>query len=177
MLLAVGAIKSRISMREGSKASASRARLGRTPSIHRVSAFDKEERSLAKQGQRLDHAAAGAEHLVPLVRDDHAGPGARGDVIDDLIGQIMHVDDSFACACVAEGVSLQKKVAANSLQRRGVCRESLFKTCNLLRCNLAQRHLRDRELRREVVVKAAGLGGASGLNVARRHGLLAHFPE
>ena len=50
----------------------------------------------------------------------------------------------------------------------GVCRENPFKTCDLLRHNLAQRHLRDRELRREVVVKAAGLGGASGLNVARR---------
>jgi hypothetical protein len=42
---------------------------------------------------------------------------------------------------------------------------------------IAQRRLRDCELRREVVVKAAGLNGASGLNVARRHGLVAHFPE
>ena len=64
-------------MRAGSKASASRARLGRTPSIHSVSALTMEERRLAEQGQRLDHAAAGAEHLVALVGDDHAGPGAR----------------------------------------------------------------------------------------------------
>jgi hypothetical protein len=42
---------------------------------------------------------------------------------------------------------------------------------------LPRKLFRDRELRREVVVKAAGLGGASGLNVARRHGLVAHFPE
>jgi hypothetical protein len=58
----------------------------------------------------------------------------------------------------AEGVSLEKKVAANSLQRRGVGRENLFKACDLLRRNVAQRHLRDRELRREVVVKAARPG-------------------
>jgi hypothetical protein len=34
-----------------------------------------------------------------------------------------------------------------------------------------------REVSREVVVKAAGLGGASDLNVARRHRLVARFPE
>ena len=39
--------------------------------------IDMEERRLAKQGQRLDDAAAGAEHLVTLVGDDHAGPLAR----------------------------------------------------------------------------------------------------
>ena len=27
------------------------------------------------------------------------------------------------------------------------------------------------------LIRSAGLGGASGLNVARRHGLVAHFPE
>ena len=39
VLVAVGAISNRISMRAGSKASAIRARLGRTPSIHMVSAL------------------------------------------------------------------------------------------------------------------------------------------
>ena len=84
-------------MREGSKASASRA----------------------KQRQRFDDAAAGAEHPVPLVRDDHAGPGARGDVIDDLIGQIVHVDDSFACACVAELVEhmIEQRATGHAHQR------------------------------------------------------------
>ena len=55
-----------------------------------------EERRIAQQGQRLDDAAAGAEHLVALIRDDDAGPRARRDVIDDLVGQIMHIDDGFA---------------------------------------------------------------------------------
>ena len=39
LLLVVGAIRSRMSIRSGSKVSASRARLGRTPSIHIVSAL------------------------------------------------------------------------------------------------------------------------------------------
>src|ERR1700722_15086347 len=77
----------------------------------------------------------------------------------------------------AESVSFQKKVAANSLQRRGGGRENFVKARDLLRRRLAQRRLRDRELGREVVVKAAGLGAASGLNVARRHRLVAHVPE
>ena len=58
--------------------------------------IDVEKRRVAEQRQRLDHAAAGAEHVVALIRDDHAGPRARRDVIDDLVGQIMHVDDGFA---------------------------------------------------------------------------------
>ncbi len=38
---------------------------------------DVEERRVAEQRQRLDDAAAGAEHFVALIRDGHAGPLAR----------------------------------------------------------------------------------------------------
>ncbi len=81
--------------------------------------IDKEKRGVAKQGQRLDDAAAGAEHLVPLIRDDHAGPRAPRDVIDDLIGQIVHIDDSVARACVAELVEhmVEQRAAGDADQR------------------------------------------------------------
>jgi hypothetical protein len=68
---------------------------------HRV-CIDKEERRRPKQRQRLDDAAAGAEHLVTFIGDGHAGPGAAGDMIDDLVGQIMDIDDRFADTGVAE---------------------------------------------------------------------------
>ena len=57
---------------------------------------------MAEQRQRLDDAAAGSEHLVAFIRDDHAGSGTRRDVIDDLVGQIVHIDDGFTDAGVAE---------------------------------------------------------------------------
>ena len=74
---------------------------------------------MAEQGQRLDDAAAGAEHLVALIRDDDAGPRARGDVIDDLVGQIMHVDDGFADAGIAELVEhmIEQRAAGHAHQR------------------------------------------------------------
>jgi len=40
--------------------------------------------------------------MVALVRNDDARLLARRDVIDDLVGQIVHVDDSFARAGVLE---------------------------------------------------------------------------
>ena len=108
-----------MSIRAGSKASASRARLGRTPSIHIVSALTMEERRRAEQRQRLDDAAAGAEHLVALVGNDHAGPRAGRDVIDDLVGQIMHVDDGLADAGLAELVEhvVEQRLAGHAHQR------------------------------------------------------------
>ena len=68
------------------------------PAFNEVVGIDVEERRGAEQGQRLDHAAAGAQHLVTLIGDDHAGPRARRDMIDDLVGQIVHIDDGFANA-------------------------------------------------------------------------------
>jgi hypothetical protein len=53
MLLVVGAISSRMSMRAGSKVSASRARLGRTPSIHMVSALTWKNGALPSSGSAL----------------------------------------------------------------------------------------------------------------------------
>jgi hypothetical protein len=40
-------------------------------------------------------------------------------VIDDLVGQIMHVDGSFACACVAELVEhmIKQRAAGHPHQR------------------------------------------------------------
>ncbi len=77
-----------------------------------------EERLGAEQRQRLDHAAAGAEHLAALVGDDHAGPRARGGVLDDLVGQIMHIDDGFADAGVGELVEhmIEQRTAGHGHQ-------------------------------------------------------------
>ena len=47
--------------------------------------------SIAEQRQRLHHAAAGAEHHIALVGDDHARSRAMLDVFDDLIGKIVHI--------------------------------------------------------------------------------------
>ena len=80
---------------------------------------DVEKRRRTEQRQRLDHAAAGAEHFVTLIRNDHAGPRARRDMIDDLVGQIMHVDDSLADAGIAELVEhmVEQRPACHAHQR------------------------------------------------------------
>ena len=78
-----------------------------------------EERRVAEQRQRLDDAAAGAEHLVAFVRDDDAGLRAAGDMIDDLVGQIMHVDDGLDDAGLAELVEhMVEQRAARHLHQR-----------------------------------------------------------
>ena len=106
-------------MRAGSNASASRARFGRTPSIHMRVGIDMEERRVAEQRQRLDDAAAGAEHFIALIRDDDAGPCALRGVIDDLVGQIVHVDDGLADAGIAELVEhmIEQRAAGDAHQR------------------------------------------------------------
>src|SRR5580693_5525392 len=101
MLLVVGAIKSRMSMRAGSKASASCPRLGRTPSIHRVSALTWKNGASPSIGSALTtpppvpSTTSRSSEMITRGR-------ARGSVIDDLVGQIMHIDDGFADAGVAE---------------------------------------------------------------------------
>ena len=78
-----------------------------------------EERRVAEQRQRLDDAAAGAEHRVALVGDDHARARAARDMIDDLVGQIMHIDDGLADAGVAELVEhmIEQRAAGHGHQR------------------------------------------------------------
>ncbi len=78
-----------------------------------------EKRSLAEQRQRLDDAAAGAEHLVALIGDDHAGPHPRRRVIDDLVGQIMDINNSLADASVAEFIQhmIEQRPACHPHQR------------------------------------------------------------
>ncbi len=56
MLLVVGAINSRMSIRAGSKVSASRVKLGRTPSIHIVSALRWKNGSLPNSGNAFTTA-------------------------------------------------------------------------------------------------------------------------
>ena len=92
MLPVVGASSSSASMAAGSKASARRSRLGFTPSIQIDVGIDVEERRLAKQRQRLDHRAAGAEQQAALVGDDDLRFGARGEMPLELFGEVMHVD-------------------------------------------------------------------------------------
>ena len=72
-------------MRAGSNASASRFRLDCTPSIHIVSELTWKNGCRPSSGKRLDHAAAGAEHLVALVGNDDVRRFARGHMVDDLV--------------------------------------------------------------------------------------------
>src|SRR5215212_4724894 len=64
--------------------------------------IDVEERSRAEQRQRLDHPAAGTQHVSPLVRYDDARSLTARDVIDDLVRQIVHVDYGFADTSLGE---------------------------------------------------------------------------
>ena len=51
-----------------------------------------EERSVAQLGQRLEHAAAGAEKLAPFIGNDDLRLPPLREMALDLIGQMMHVD-------------------------------------------------------------------------------------
>src|ERR1700688_889230 len=97
MLLVVGAINSRISIRSESKASASRARLGRTPSIHMVSELIWKNGSGPSKGNALTTPPP-----VPSTWSRSSEMITRGRVLDDLVGQIVHIDDGFADACVGK---------------------------------------------------------------------------
>ena len=81
--------------------------------------IEMEERLVAQQRQRLDDGAAGAEHLIALVGDDHAGPGAGRGMLDDLVGQIMHIDHGFADAGAGELVQhmIEQGLAGHAHQR------------------------------------------------------------
>src|ERR1700688_3900423 len=102
MLLGVGAISSRISMRAGSKVSASRARLGRTPSIHSVSALTWKNGAWPSKGSALT-----------------TRPSPPRRVIDDLVGQIMDINNSLADAGVAEFIEhmIEQRPACHLHQR------------------------------------------------------------
>ena len=93
MLVAVAASSSSASMLAGSKAAASRPRLGFTPSIQIVSELMWKNGAGPSSRQRLDHAAAGAEQLAALVRDDDLRPLPRREMPLDLVGQVVDVDD------------------------------------------------------------------------------------
>ena len=119
MLLVVGAISSRMSIRVGIEGFGQPRQIGpHAVDPHRVG-IEMEERRVAQQRQRLDHGAAGAEHLVALVGNDDAGPAAGRDMLDDLVGQIMHVDHGFADAGVGELVEhmVEQRLAGHAHQR------------------------------------------------------------
>ena len=73
------------------------------------------ERRIAEQRQRLHHGAAGAQHLIALVGNDDARTAAMRHVVDDLIGQVMHIDDRVADACIRELVEhvIQQRLAGH----------------------------------------------------------------
>ena len=85
---------------------------------HRVG-VEVEERLLAEQRQRLHDGAAGAEHLVAFVGNDDAGPGTARGVLDDLVGQVMHVDHGLADAGAGELVQhvIEQRLAGHAHQR------------------------------------------------------------
>ena len=125
MLPVVGASNSSASIAAGSKASASRARLGFTPSIQMRVGIDVEERRVAEQRQRLDHAAAGAEQQAALVGDDDLRLRARGEMALDLLGEVMHVDHRALDARFRQPVEhvIDQRLAADLDQRlRHACR-------------------------------------------------------
>ena len=106
-------------MRAGSKASASRARLGRTPSIHMVSALTWKNGASPSSGSALTTPPP-----VPSTWSRSSEMITRGrlrvrDVIDDLVGQIMHVDDGLADAGVGELVEhvIEQRLARHAHQR------------------------------------------------------------
>ena len=102
MLLVVGAISSRISIRAGSKASASRVRFGRTPSIHIVSELTWKNGASPSNGSALTTPPPVPSTWSRSSEMITRGRVRVGDMIDDLVGQIVHVDDRFADAGVRE---------------------------------------------------------------------------
>ncbi len=103
----------------GSKISASRSRLGRTPSIHIVSALRWKNGSLPSNGSALYHRAAGAKHHIAFVGNDDTGPGTARGVLDDLVGQVMHVDHGLADAGLGELVEyvIEQRLSRHAHQR------------------------------------------------------------
>ena len=108
-------------MRAGSKAAASRIRLGFTPSIQMVSELMWKNGAVAELRQRLDHAAAGAEQLRALVGDDDLRPLPRRQVPLDLVGEVMHVHHRALDAGFRQPVEhvVDQRLAADRHQRLG----------------------------------------------------------
>ncbi len=46
-------------------------------------------------GSAFHHGTASAEHLIALIGNGDPGFGTPRDMIDDLVGQVMHIDDGF----------------------------------------------------------------------------------
>ena len=80
-----------------------------------------EERTLAQQRQRLEHAASGPEQLVALVGDHDVGALALREVALDLVGEVMDVDDGALDALLGEAIEhvVDQRLAANRDQRLG----------------------------------------------------------
>ena len=80
-----------------------------------------EERVLAELGQRLDHAAAGAEKLFALVGDDDVRALAAGKVLLNLIGEMMDIDNGALDALLGEAVEhvVDQRLAADLHERLG----------------------------------------------------------
>ena len=80
-----------------------------------------EERPVAEFGQRLDHAAAGAEKLAALVRDDDLGALAAGQVAFDLVGEMVHVHDCALDPLRGEAIEhvIDQRLAADRNERLG----------------------------------------------------------
>jgi hypothetical protein len=121
MLDAVGASRSKASMRAGLNAAARRPRLGFTPSIQMVSELTWKN-GPRQQRQRLDHAATGAEKLVALVGDHDARPLACGEVALDLVGEVVDVDDRALDPLLGEAIEhvVDQRLAADRDQRLGM---------------------------------------------------------
>ena len=74
---------------------------------------------IAEQWQRLHHAAACAQYRIALVGNDDPGVCPCRDVIDDLIGQIMHIDDGLGDTGGSQLVQhmIEQRLAGNLHQR------------------------------------------------------------
>ena len=79
------------------------------------------ERRRAEAGQRLDHAAAGVEQVRALVGNDDARLAPAGDMVLDLVGEMMDVDDRSLDAGRGQAVEhiVEQRLAADRDQRLG----------------------------------------------------------
>ncbi len=82
-----------------------------------------EEWAIAEFRQRLDHAAAGAEKLAALIRDDDFRPLAAGEMALDLIGEMMDVHDRALDPLRGQAIErvVDQRLAADRNERLGHC--------------------------------------------------------